>query len=90
MDSEIVRALRHAIETHVADAVVVPMQTPVATDSRFFRARGANAYGLIPAVLMQTDLDGAHGVDERLSVANLTLGVKIALGVLLEMRAGPR
>lgn len=42
IDSEIVRALRHAIETHVADAVVV---------------------------LMQTDLDGAHGVDERLPVA---------------------
>ena len=69
IDSEIVRALRHAIETHVADAVVVLMQTPVATDSRFFRARGANAYGLVPAVLMQTDLDGAHGVDEMLPVA---------------------
>ena len=87
MDSEMFDAFRRAVERHVPDAVVAPIQTPVATDSRFFRARGAKAYGLFPAVLTQEDLDGIHGVDERLSVENLTLGVRIALDVLLEMSA---
>ncbi|MCH8206047.1 MAG: M20/M25/M40 family metallo-hydrolase [Chloroflexi bacterium] len=91
MGSEMFDAFRRAIETHVPDAVVVPMQTPVATDSRFFRARGVNAYGLIPAVLTPEELGSVHGVNERLSVGNLVLGVKIALDVILGLCAqGPR
>ena len=91
MDSEMVMAFESAIYRHVPDAVVVPMQTPVATDSRFFRARGVNAYGLIPAVLTPEEMGSVHGVNERLSVGNLVLGVKIALDVILGLCAwGPR
>ena len=69
------------------DAVVTSMQTPVATDSRFFRERGINAYGLIPVVLTPEELNTIHGVDERISVESLFGGAKIVLDVLLDMCA---
>ena len=87
VDSDMFVAFEQAIPRHVPDAVVVPMQTPVATDSRIFRAKGVNAYGLIPAVLTPEELGSVHGVDERLSVESLVLGVKIALDVVLRLCA---
>ena len=91
VDSDMFMAFESAISRHVPDAVVVPMQTPVATDSRFFRAKGVKAYGLIPVVLTPEELGGVHGVNERLSVGNLVLGVKIALDAILGLCAqGPR
>jgi acetylornithine deacetylase/succinyl-diaminopimelate desuccinylase-like protein len=45
------------------------------------------AYGLIPAVSTPEDLNAIHGVNERLSVQNLTLGIKIAFDVIVELCA---
>ena len=87
VDSAMFRAFERAIEASVPDAIVTPVQTPVATDSRFFRERGVKAYGLVPVVLTQEELGAVHGVDERLSVQDLTLGVKIALDVILDLCA---
>ena len=58
------------------------MQTPVATDSRFFREVGVAAYGLLPLVLTREEVASIHGVDERISVKSLTSGIKIALDVV--------
>ena len=86
-DSPMFRAFERVIDLHVPGAVVTPMQTPVATDSRFFRARGVKAYGLVPAILTQEELSAVHGVNERLSVENLTLSIRIALDVILDLCA---
>ena len=88
MDSAMFEAFERAIEAQVPGAIVTPLQTPVATDSRFFRDRGVEAYGLLPAVLTQADINTIHGADERVSIENLTLGIKIALDVLIELCAG--
>ena len=77
--------LERAIKEHVPDAIVTPYQSPAVTDSRFFRAKGANAYGLIPAILAPDEVSTIHGVDERLSVKNLTLGIKISFDALREL-----
>ena len=37
MDSALIRAFKRAVSTHVPGAITMPIQTPVATDSRFFR-----------------------------------------------------
>jgi len=79
VNSEFFRALSHAIYANEPDALVTPMQTPVATDSRFFRELGVAAYGLLPLVLTSEELGSIHGVDERISVKSLTSGIKIAL-----------
>ena len=86
-DSEFFAALSSAVRRHVPDAIVSPIQTPVATDSRFFRQRGVNAYGLMPAVLTQADVDTIHGKDERISVENLALGTRIVYETLLDLCA---
>ncbi len=79
VDSEFFQALSQAIYNNEPDALVTPMQTPVATDSRFFREGGVAAYGLLPLVLTREDISSIHGVDERISMKSLTSGIKIAL-----------
>ena len=81
-------AMERVIPSIVPDAIVAPMVTPVATDSRYFRSRGATACGLIPALLGPDDLASIHGVDERISVDNLTLGCRIVYEVAREV-CGP-
>jgi acetylornithine deacetylase/succinyl-diaminopimelate desuccinylase-like protein len=86
-DSAFYTALSSAVQRHIPDAVVAPLQTPVATDSRFFRQRGVKAYGFMPAVFTQAELDTIHGRNERISVENLTLGTRIVYETLLELCA---
>ena len=59
--------------------MVTPSLFVAGTDGRFFRARGVPSYGLVPCILTAEDLKGYHGIDERLSLENLTLGTKIIL-----------
>ncbi|HIO63290.1 MAG TPA: M20/M25/M40 family metallo-hydrolase, partial [Dehalococcoidia bacterium] len=87
MDSEFYETLARVIYRRVPQSIVTPIQTPAGTDSRFFRQKGAQAYGLLPAVLTQADLDTMHGVDERISIANLELGTRIIYETLLELCA---
>ncbi len=67
--------------------MVTPIQTPVITDSRFFRLKGAKAYGLIPAILTTDELNTIHGVDERISIDNLVRGIKITLDAITRLCA---
>ena len=60
-------------------SVVTPSLFVAGTDGRFFRQRGVPAYGLVPCIFTAEDLKGYHGIDERLSLENLTLGTKIIL-----------
>ena len=84
-DSSMFRAFERVIDSNVPGAMVAPMQTPVGTDSRFFRAKGVKAYGLIPAILTQEEIGAVHGVNERLSVENLTLSIRITLDVIMDL-----
>ena len=87
IETALFQSMESVIRAHMPRAIVTPFQTPVATDSRFFRERGVDAYGLIPIVLTQSELNTIHGVDERLSVENLTLGIKIAFDVVRQVCA---
>ena len=78
-------AIEASSTRHVPKSVTVPMQTPGSTDSHHFRARGVKAYGLVPIVLTQQELDSFHGIDERISVENLVLGARIILDAVLEL-----
>jgi acetylornithine deacetylase/succinyl-diaminopimelate desuccinylase-like protein len=82
LDGPFNAAVRQAVAQHVPEAVVTPLQMPGGSDSRFFRARDVPAYGFAPFVLDMVEVDRVHGVDERLSVDNLELGVRIACDVI--------
>jgi acetylornithine deacetylase/succinyl-diaminopimelate desuccinylase-like protein len=85
MNSEFFTILTRVIRRIVPDSIVTPIQTPVATDSRLFRAKGVQAYGLLPAILTQKDLNTIHGTDEKISIDNLALGTRIIYETLLEL-----
>jgi acetylornithine deacetylase/succinyl-diaminopimelate desuccinylase-like protein len=72
-------AIEQACRAHAPSAIVTPSLFVAGTDGRFFRQRGVPSYGLLPCLLTADDLKGYHGIDERLSTENLTLGTKIIL-----------
>ncbi len=67
-------AVAAAMESLAGSRSLVPALTPMATDARFFRARGTVAYGV---ALFEDDLSIAdflarfHGNDERVSLSSL-------------------
>ncbi len=75
-------ALEQAIRAQNPEAMVVPYISPGATDNRFFRAKGAIAYGIIPALIPIEDLDGLHGKNERIAVEQLAAGEQIILDLV--------
>jgi len=84
-DSALFRAIAEVTARLSPGSVTVPMLTPGATDSCFFRQKGINTYGLFPAIITPDDLAGFHGIDERISLDNLRLGTRIIYDVLNEM-----
>jgi acetylornithine deacetylase/succinyl-diaminopimelate desuccinylase-like protein len=65
--------------------MVMPYLTPGATDSRFFRAAGMKAYGFMPMLLDYQELSRIHGIDERVSIANLRWGIQVVLETLQKL-----
>ena len=66
-------------------SITVPMLTPGATDSCFFRQKGINTYGLFPAVITAEELACFHGIDERISFDNMRLGTRLVYEVLNDL-----
>jgi acetylornithine deacetylase/succinyl-diaminopimelate desuccinylase-like protein len=86
-DTGLFEALEAACGIYCPDAVVTPSICVGGTDSRFFRKKGVPAYGLVPGMFTADDMKGFHGVDERLSVDNLSLGTKIVYETALRAAA---
>lgn len=61
---------------------VLPYLSPGTTDSRFFRRAGMQSYGFVPLLLDYGELSRIHGVDERVSTANLRWGIQVVYETL--------
>ena len=75
-------------------APVAPTMIAGATDSRFFRRRGVDAYGFSPFTLSADDAGGIHGADERIPVEGFLRGCEmmkrvVAALVLAEVDSVP-
>jgi acetylornithine deacetylase/succinyl-diaminopimelate desuccinylase-like protein len=79
------QAVTAAVARHAPGAAVFPLQVPGGTDGRYFRQRGYAAYGFGPMILEREDLSRVHGIDERISIENLALGVKMARDIIREL-----
>jgi acetylornithine deacetylase/succinyl-diaminopimelate desuccinylase-like protein len=75
-------ALEETLHNRFPAALVTPILTPGGTDSLFYRQKGVNAYGLVPILIDNAEVDRMHGIDERISIENLGLGIDIMTGVL--------
>jgi acetylornithine deacetylase/succinyl-diaminopimelate desuccinylase-like protein len=75
-DSAFMRAVRSLAVHDLEGAPVVPSVIPGFTDSHYFRVHGIASYGFVPFVLGEEDQKTVHGVDERVSAANLGAAVQ--------------
>jgi acetylornithine deacetylase/succinyl-diaminopimelate desuccinylase-like protein len=70
------RLLAAAVRELKGDMPVLPFLTTGATDLRHFRNLGIPAYGFFPIALPKEEELRMHGLNERLSVANLIEGLR--------------
>jgi acetylornithine deacetylase/succinyl-diaminopimelate desuccinylase-like protein len=84
IDTDLFRAIERAARERDPGAIVTTVMLTGATDRPPYRGLGIITYGFDP---FRTDLadaqKGVHGVDERLSVANVAFGVKYLYDVIL-------
>lgn len=66
-----------AMRASAPGSTVGPMVTAGTTDSRFFRARGIAAYGVMPFKVNYYDAEGVHGNDERIRARFFAEGVRL-------------
>ncbi|HVG25728.1 MAG TPA: peptidase M20, partial [Thermoanaerobaculia bacterium] len=66
---------------------VGPMVTAGTTDSRFLRARGIAAYGVMPFKVNYYDAEGVHGNDERIRARFFAEGVRLMRGIVRDFCA---
>ena len=85
-DSGLIRAVRAMADADLQGAPVVPSVITGFTDSHWFRTLGIASYGFVPFALDEHDQRTVHGIDERVSIENLTQGVR---RLLLVLRALP-
>jgi acetylornithine deacetylase/succinyl-diaminopimelate desuccinylase-like protein len=83
--TEFFRMLADTLLTLGPPGLVTPYLTPGATDSRFFRRAGMKAYGFMPMLLDNQELSRIHGVDERISTANLRFGIQVVFETLRKL-----
>lgn len=87
-DGGLFEALQAACKAFQPGAIVTPSICVGGTDARHFRERGIPSYGLVPGMFTAADLEGFHGLDERMSIANVLLGTQIIHDTTLRMAAG--
>ncbi|HYH03213.1 MAG TPA: M20/M25/M40 family metallo-hydrolase [Bacillota bacterium] len=82
LNTRLYEVMEEAVRKIMPEAALVPYLSPGGTDSRYFRQRGITAYGFMPVIINESELQRMHGIDERLSLDNLELGTKILYEVL--------
>jgi len=81
-DTELWPVLESCVKEAEPSAGFLPYMSPGGTDSGFLRERGMVCYGFDPTFLTWDEVDTIHGVDERVSVDNLTRGTLMLYRVL--------
>ncbi len=81
-NTEFFRTLSTVLSELLPNSLTTPMLSPGTTDSAFFRQKGAQSYGLFPILISPGELARFHGIDERISLENLRMGIEITYRVL--------
>ena len=80
------KALEDAIATSYPEAETIPFLFPATSDNSLFRSYDIPAYGLIPAVVTERDINSIHGNNERISLEVLESGISIYYNFLKELQ----
>lgn len=68
--------MEDAILTTYKNAQVVPILLPVSTDNNYYRLKGVNVFGIIPACLNMEELSGVHGSNEHIRINAFMEGIQ--------------
>jgi acetylornithine deacetylase/succinyl-diaminopimelate desuccinylase-like protein len=82
------QTMKKAILAADPQGIVAPYLSPGGTDSRFFRAKGAICYGLIPFVMNREEIEHVHGKNEGVRISELPRGEKILYHIVTMMEGG--
>ncbi|SHK33714.1 Acetylornithine deacetylase/Succinyl-diaminopimelate desuccinylase [Desulfatibacillum alkenivorans DSM 16219] len=77
--------IKDALQKRFPEDIVTPSLTAGTTDSRFFRAKGMEAYGVFPVTVPMEHLKMIHGIDEKISEENLVQGAEAFTDVVLAL-----
>ncbi len=84
-DTDIYKAIKNLYKKHFPNAHITPCMLTATTDSRFFRSKNINAYGFAPYRLSQEEFKRIHGIDERISLENIKMGLSLMTQLLQEI-----
>jgi len=84
-DTAVYRAIERVSKQYFPDSQVTPMVQTGFTDSHFFRDMGITAYGFEATVTASSETDRVHGNDERISLENITRGVRMTYDILVQV-----
>ena len=85
MDNPVYRALARYAVAGEEGAVAGPVISVGFTDSIYVRPKGTHAYGFVPILLDAEEMNGFHGVNERISEENIGIGTKKLYSAILEV-----
>ena len=80
--TELYDSIRDICSDVMPEAALLPRVTAGFTDSRTLRRRGVPSYGFVPMLIAPEDQGGMHGNNERISVANIRLGLEVLYRVV--------
>ncbi|MFW9916490.1 MAG: M20/M25/M40 family metallo-hydrolase [Candidatus Thorarchaeota archaeon] len=89
-ESEFVSTMEKAIQQELPDVKLVPFMVMGATDARFLREKGVEAYGFAlfdPEASMDQLLKLIHGTNERVSLKTLELSLRAYYNLAKELLA---
>lgn len=75
--NDIYESLEYAIKKEYPEAETIPFLFPATSDNSTFRSYGIPAYGLIPAVVEESDINSIHSHNERISTEVLGSGISV-------------
>ncbi len=85
VNSRFYEIVTQAVKMHSPGAGVFPLLLAGASDGHYWRKRGYPAYGFTPMILERADVSRIHGIDERISIDNLLLGIRITRDILKKL-----
>jgi len=86
MDTPLYQAFENSLKKHDPKALLIPYMSSGATDSRFFREQGIIAYGMQMESSLES-MERMHGHNERISIKNLVMGIKVLYDTIQEFCA---
>jgi acetylornithine deacetylase/succinyl-diaminopimelate desuccinylase-like protein len=81
-DTDLFRIIEKETRKAYPESITLPHLVIYATDSRYFRRRGATCYGFFPGPVSMGEYKTIHGNDERIRVKSLRAAIPIYYNVV--------